>query len=345
MIQNIIDNLKNQGIEIDLAQSNLIQKMIEAVPQEKSFINKFKKNKLDKTGFYIWGEVGRGKTLIAKSFINQLNQNKAIFHYIDFMQNIHNELASLSGKSNPLNSIAKSLSKKYQIIFIDEFQVEDVADAMIIGNLLNQLIKLDIVLYITSNAHPNDLYKDGLQRQKFIDAIKTMQEYLNVHKLDGMTDYRARNIVNINQENSNQFFKDKDILSIIEENFENKDITKKRFNINSRIFSCKASSNNFLWISFSDFFKEPNGSKDYIEISKNVEWIFLNEFAYCDDDSADIIRRFISFIDICYRDKTKIKFFFNGLDHEKLYRGIKLEILWDRCQSRLNEMQTTEYFF
>jgi len=95
MIQNIIDNLKNQGIEIDLAQSNLIQEMIEAIPQDKSFISKFKKSKLDKTSFYIWGEVGRGKTLITKSFINQLNKNKAIFHYIDFIQNIHNELANL----------------------------------------------------------------------------------------------------------------------------------------------------------------------------------------------------------------------------------------------------------
>ena len=343
MIQNIIDNLKNQGIEIDLAQSNLIQKMIKAVPQEKSFINKFKKSKLDKTSFYIWGEVGRGKTLIAKSFINQLKQNKAIFHYIDFMQNIHNQLADLSGKSDPIDFIAKSLSKKYQIIFIDEFQVEDVADAMIIGNLLNQLIQLDVILYITSNAHPNDLYKDGLQRQKFIQAMKTMQKYLNVHKLDGIVDYRTRNIANINQQHPNRLFKDEDILSIIKENFENKDFTKKNFNINSREFTCKAVSNDFLWISFSDFFKEPNGSKDYIEISKNVEWIFLNEFTYCDDNSADIIRRFISFIDICYRDKTKIKFFFNGFDHEKLYTGTKLEILWNRCQSRLNEMQTSEY--
>ena len=83
MIQNIIDNLKNQGIEIDLPQSNLIQKMIEALPRDKSFINKFKKNNLNKTSFYIWGEVGRGKTLIAKSFIQILKQNKVIFHYID----------------------------------------------------------------------------------------------------------------------------------------------------------------------------------------------------------------------------------------------------------------------
>ena len=343
MIQNIIDNLKNQGIEIDLPQSHLIQKMTEALPQEKSFINKFKKNKLNNTSFYIWGEVGRGKTLIVKSFMKILKQNKAIFHYIDFMQNIHNELAALSGNSDPLNHIAKSLSKKYQIILIDEFQVEDVADAMIVANLLKQLIKLNVVLYITSNAHPDDLYKDGLQRQKFINAMKAIEKYLNIYKLDGLTDYRTRNIVSINKENSNQSFKDKDIKLILEENFAFKDIVKKKFKVNSREFSCKAFSNDFLWISFSDFFNEHNGSRDYIEISKNVEWIFLNEFKYCDDNSADTVRRFISFIDICYRDKSKIKFFFNDVDHNKLYTGKKLKILWDRCQSRLNEMQTSEY--
>jgi cell division protein ZapE len=310
MIQNIIDNLKNQGIEIDLAQSNLIKKMIESIPKEKSLINKFKKRKFNKASFYIWGEVGRGKTLITKSFLNEIKINKAIFHYIDFMQNIHNELSVMSGKSDPLNLIAKSLSKKYKIIFIDEFQVEDVADAMIIGNLLNQLIQLDVVLYITSNAHPDDLYKDGLQRQKFIDVMKAMQKQFNIYKLDGVIDYRSRNIANVNQEKSNKFFDEKDILLVIKENFDNKNFTKKTLNINSRQFTCKAVSNDFLWISFSDFFIEPNGSSDYMEISKNTEWVFLNDFKYCDDNSTDIIRRFISFIDICYRDKTKIKFFF-----------------------------------
>ena len=306
-------------------------------------INKFKKRKFNKASFYIWGEVGRGKTLITKSFLNEIKINKAIFHYIDFMQNIHNELSVMSDKSDPLNLIAKSLSKKYKIIFIDEFQVEDVADAMIIGNLLNQLIQSGVILYITSNAHPNDLYKDGLQRQKFIDVMKAMQKQFNIYKLDGVIDYRSRNIANVNQEKSNKFFDEKDILLVIKENFDNKNLTKKTLNINSRQFTCKAVSNDFLWISFSDFFIEPNGSSDYMEISKNIEWVFLNDFKYCDDNSTDIIRRFISFIDICYRDKTKIKFFFNGIAYEKLYTGNKLEILWDRCQSRLSEMQTSEY--
>ena len=134
MLQNIIDNLKNQGIEPDLAQSNLIQELKKTSPKNNSLVNKFKKNKPSFKSFYVWGDVGRGKTVILKSFIKNLDLKVMDFHYIDFMQSIHNELSSLSGKKNPLDHIAKSLSKKNQVIFIDEFQVEDIADAMIIGN-------------------------------------------------------------------------------------------------------------------------------------------------------------------------------------------------------------------
>ena len=342
MFKNIIDDLKNQDIEVDLAQSNLILQMIDALPKEKSFIQKLKKNKTQKMGFYIWGEVGRGKTVITKCFLNHLNYKIKASHYIDLMQLIHSELNHRTGSKNPLDSIAKTLSKKYDIIFIDEFQVEDIADAMIIGNLLIQLIENNTFLYITSNAAPEDLYKDGLQRKKFLDSIKIFQESVHVHKLVGETDYRTRNILSFNKDKK-KVFNDNDIKKLIKHNFLNTNFGSKQFEVNNRKFSCKAKSNNFLWISFAEFFDEPNGSKDYIEISKNYEWIFINDFINCSDDSADILRRFISFIDICYRDKTKIKFFLNDLDTDNLYSGTKLRILWNRCQSRLIEMQTNEY--
>ena len=259
------------------------------------------------------------------------------------MQSIHNELSSLSGKKNPLDHIAKSFSKKSEVIFIDEFQVEDIADAMIVGNLLNQLIERNVFVYITSNAHPNELYKDGLQRKKFQDSMKLFQKHARVYKLDGSKDYRTRNIVNFNNNTKNKSYKDSEIVSLIETNYHNVDFKISTFQINDRVFSCKAKCNNFLWLSFNNFFSEPNGNKDFIKISENVDWIFINEFRNCDDESADIIRRFISFIDICYRDQTKIKFFFNDIDYENLYSGVKLKILWERCCSRLIEMQTKEY--
>tara|TARA_B100001093_G_C26847053_1_gene1023346 strand:- start:2987 stop:4018 length:1032 start_codon:yes stop_codon:yes gene_type:complete len=341
MFDYIIKSLKKRGIELDSGQSDLIHKLIESVQPEKDLKNKLEDNSPNK-GFYVWGDVGRGKTLIIKSFFNLLTERKASFHFIEFMQVIHNELSTLSGKINPLNIIARSLSRKSKVIFIDEFQVEDITDAMIIGNLLNQLIKLNVTLYLTSNTHPDELYKNGLQRETFIKEMKIMQESITLFKIEGLVDYRSRNIVNLNKNSARQNINDDSIIKFLRDNFENL-VFNKEFFVNSRNFSCKATSSDFLWISFSDFFKEPGGDKEYIEISENIEWIFINDFIICNDDSADIIRRFVSFIDICYRNKIKIKFFFNSYSCNDLYTGDKLKELWQRCNSRLNEMQTLEY--
>ena len=343
MFKKIFNNLKKRGIEVDPLQSKLINEMVETVDQKNNGLNELKTTKSIKRSFYIWGNVGRGKTLITRSFIDLISEKNVIFHYIDFMQNIHNELYALSGKNDPLQQIAKSLSQKYRIIFIDEFQVEDVADAMIVGKLLKYLIEFDLTLYLTSNAHPSDLYKDGLQRKQFIDDMNIISQSFNVFELNGEIDYRARNIVNTEAVNSKKSYTDNEIKEIIDRNFYNKDYSKNKFSINSREFSCKAFSNDFLWLSFERFFNEPNGAEDYIEISKKTEWIFLSNFRICDDDAADLIRRFISFIDICYRDKTRIKFFFNNYSYQNLYTGEKLDVLWNRCRSRLSEMQTLEY--
>ena len=340
MFEYIEKSLKKRGIELDSSQSDLIHKMIESIQPEKDLENKLE-NKDSKKGFYIWGDVGTGKTLVTKTFVNLLTERKASFHYMELMQIIHDELAGLSGKKNPLSIIARSLSKKCKVIFIDEFQVEDISDAMIIGSLLNQLIKLNVTLYLTSNTHPEELYKNGLQREIFINEMKIMQKSINLYKMEGLVDYRSRNIVNMNN-NANQNYNDKDIVKFLKNNFENLTFDKE-YCINSRNFSCKATSCDFLWISFSDFFREPGGDKEYIEMSENIEWIFVNDFIICNDDSADIIRRFISFIDICYRNKIKIKFFFNEYVCNDLYTGTKLKELWRRCSSRLNEMQTLEY--
>jgi len=341
MLKYITKVLKKREIELDSGQLDLIHKLIESIQPEKDLTDKLE-NKDSKKGFYIWGDVGTGKTLITKTFIELLSERKSSFHYIEFMQTIHDELSTLSGKKNPINIIARSLSKKCKVIFIDEFQVEDITDAMIIGNLINHLIKLNVTLYLTSNTHPDELYKNGLQRDVFINEMKIMQESINLYKMKGLVDYRSRNIVNMNKDNLDQNYDDDDIVKFLKNNFENLSFNKEYW-VNSRSFNCKAKSCDFLWISFSDFFKQPGGDKEYIEVSQNIEWIFINDFIICNDDSADIIRRFISFIDICYINKIKIKFFFNECSCNDLYTGAKLKELWRRCNSRLTEMQTMEY--
>ena len=241
------------------------------------------------------------------------------------MEYIHDELATVNSIEKPLDYVAKSISLKYKIIFIDEFQVEDITDAMIIGRLINQLLRLGVIFYLTSNTHPNDLYKDGLQRDKFINDMKVIDKYFNVFNLDGSIDYRTRNIINIDSNKNNHKYNNHDITDIVKKNYHNINFNKKRFIVNSREYSCEAFSSDFLWISFIDFFSEHNGNAEYIKISEKNRWIFINNFQNCNDDSTDVIRRFISFIDICYRDKTKIKFFFDGCYCKDLYTGKKIK--------------------
>ncbi|MFQ3339795.1 MAG: cell division protein ZapE [Gammaproteobacteria bacterium] len=344
MLQNIINDLKNQGIEADHAQLNLIKNIVGVQAKKKSVLDSLRR-KIAKNSFYTWGAVGRGKTILSETILKNIGTGKDFisFHYIDFMHMAHLELSKLSGTKDPLNKIAKSLSCDYKMIFIDEFQVEDVADAMIIGNLLNQVIKNGSQLFLTSNAHPDDLYKDGLQRQKFMKSMAGIKDSLNIYELKGLVDYRARNIFKYINNPDNSPYKNEDILELIKSNFKNYELSTNILEINSRKFRCKSRSEDFLWISFNDFFNQSTGSKDFIEISKSFEWVFINDFIECDDNHADIIRRFISFIDIIYRENSKVKFFFGNIDYLNIYTGTKLKILWDRCVSRLTEMQTIEY--
>ena len=342
-VKNIIDALKNQGANPDFSQIKLIEKLCKMNISKKSTFKKiFSKDILQ--GIYIWGDVGRGKTLITKTYLKDLKRDDIKnFHYIDLMRYIHDQLNKNSGVKNPLLKVSKTLTNDTSIIFIDEFQVEDVADAMIIGDLLKLISEHGTKIILTSNAHPDDLYLDGLQRQKFLASMEIFLENVNIHKLDGKIDYRTRNIIKFDKHDNNKIISDKEIFKFIVDNFALDQQKTDQILINDRKFSCKLVANNILWIEFSDFFSEATGSSDYTYISSKFDWIFISNFKKTDDDTIDIIRRFISFIDITYTNRTKIKFFFNDIAIESLYSGSKIENLWVRCKSRLSEMRTQEY--
>ena len=198
--QNIIDKLKNQGLEPNLNQIKLISNLNRINLKKRNIfkINRLKDDALN--GIYIWGDVGRGKTLITKEYLS-FNDHLRIkdFHYIDFMNFVHAELNNNSGSKNPLKLVTKSLLNSYELLFIDEFQVEDVADAMIVGDLLNKIIDRGMKVILTSNAHPNDLYQNGLQRQKFIKSMNIFADKIKIFKLEGDIDYRTKNLIELNK--------------------------------------------------------------------------------------------------------------------------------------------------
>ncbi len=144
-------------------------------------------------GVYLWGGVGRGKSFLMDSFFLSLPLvRKRRVHFHHFMRDVHRELQELKGREDPLDALAARIAKRYRLICFDEMQVNDIADAMIIGRLLQRTMELGVVYCMTSNYAPEELYKNGLKRENFLPAIRLLQERLDVVQVDGGIDYRKR---------------------------------------------------------------------------------------------------------------------------------------------------------
>ena len=276
--------------------------------------------------------------MMLNAIFKEIKLTKCSYHFIEFMKFIHNELRLVENTKDPIEIIAKRIASKYRVIFIDEFQVEDVSDAMIIGKLLNLLSKMNVFIMLTSNAKIENLYKNGLQREKFIKQIKQLEEDFVVFEFIGDKDYRLMNI-DLNSSKDGKNLSQDQIFDFIKKNFNFIGDLNKDFRINDRTFACKGNTKDFIWFSYKDFFRQNLAISDFLAICEKYNWFFIDDFDQNDDYGKDIIRRFIGFIDIAYIEKVKIKFFFNSDDIRSLYIGEELSFLWDRTISRLEEMQ------
>ena len=339
-IKVVLENLSIQSVTIDNAQASFLEKFIEQDSAYKPPTFFSKNNSIG--NLYLWGPVGRGKTMLLQGLKDSYFPHAGEFHFIEFMQLIHKKLSEFSGNSDPILKVVKSLSNDFKIIFIDEFQIEDIADAMIIGTLIEALSQKGTRMFISSNSHPDDLYKDGLQRAKFLQTIDFINKNFFIHHLLGSEDYRLKEIAKFDSsaKDGNSFGGVKDFL---QRTF-NQDITyTTEFLANDRKFNCLGCSDKALWLSFEDFFSSPCASKDFIEIVKTFEWVFINNFHVCNDDHLDKVRRFISFIDIAYQEKQKLKCFYDPNLMINLYSGDQLRHLWVRTESRLHQIASKKY--
>lgn len=339
-IKVVLENLSTQGIVPDDAQISFLREFIafDSSLKPKSFFSK--KNLID--NLYLFGPVGRGKTLLLQAINECYFPHSGKFHFVEFMQLIHNQLSNFSGNRDPLLMVVNNLAKNYKIIFIDEFQIEDIADAMIIGNVIESLSNKGTRIMISSNSHPNNLYLNGLQRAKFLKTIDFINNNFFIYHLLGTEDYRLREITHFDSSH-NESNSDESVRAFLRRTFSSEISNANEFYINKRAFSCLGCSEKILWISFDDFFSSPCASKDFFEIVKRFEWVFVNNFHICNDDHIDKLRRFISFIDIAYQEKQKLKFFYDPNLIKHLYSGDQLQHLWVRTESRLHQITTKKY--
>jgi cell division protein ZapE len=288
--------------------------------------------------------VGRGKTYLMDNFFESLPfDQKMRIHFHRFMQRVHAELQKLEDQSNPLLIVADKLSQEARIICFDEFFVSDIGDAMILAGLMEALFERGVSLVCTSNIVPDGLYKDGLQRARFLPAIALVNKHTEVVNVDGGNDYRLRTL-----EQAELFHSplDQQATLNLEKYYTQLAVETGSHDldleINGRVIRAKRHSDDVVWFSFKALCDGPRSQNDYIELAREFHAVILSDVPMMSIDNDDQARRFINLIDEFYDRNVKLIISAEKPIHE-LYAGGKLNFEFERTESRLLEMQSNEY--
>ncbi|MCO4786493.1 MAG: AFG1 family ATPase [Marinomonas atlantica] len=319
-------------------------------------------------GVYLWGDVGRGKTMLMDLFFQSLPEGMAKRqHFHHFMTDLHRELNTTFGVSNPLDRIAARVAKEFKVICFDEFFVSDIADAMLLGNFVQALFKEGCSLVATSNIAVIDLFQNQLQKDRFFPAIETLDQHLHSFHLTGSVDHRFR--LPIDQAT---YFTDKESFNLlISDVFSVSERQESDVTINHRKFPVLAKNAYAIWCDFNSLCESPRSAHDYITLAQQYERIYVSSIpelssspyehikARGTEDGAvgsghtgdrevvhglndDAVRRFISLIDECYDQRINMVFQAE-VTLDKLYTNGVLLFEFQRTFSRMTEMQTKGY--
>ena len=295
-------------------------------------------------GLYIWGGVGRGKTFLMDLFYESLDiDRKKRIHFHRMMHDVHERMKSLSFVEDPLDKIAGQIALETRILCFDEFFVSDIGDAMILGRLLKGLFSRGVTLVATSNSRPVDLYKDGLQRQRFMPAIDLLNEYCDVVNMDGGTDYRLRLL---EKAGTYQFPDDDEAAAHLKYYFDESASsgveTEVDLDINGRPVRAHRCAKGIAWFRFDDVCDGPRSQADYIELARWYPSVIVSGVPQFDATREDQARRFIALVDEFYDRRVKL-ILSADVAVSDLYQGKRLAFEFDRTTSRLIEMQSTAY--
>lgn len=352
-------DLTRDDFQYDAAQENAVQHlqrlyddlMVKPVPVSgfKKVLNRwvkiYKKPEVKPVkGLYFWGGVGRGKTYLVDTFFDCLPiKNKMRVHFHRFMHRVHEEMKSLSGQAEPLSIIAKRFADETCVICFDEFFVSDITDAMILGKLFEELFSLNVTLVATSNIIPDELYRNGLQRERFLPAIKLINEHTEIVNVDSGVDYRLRTL---EQAEIYHFPLDEQASKNLATYFNQLSIEDGKcgatIDINNRQLTTISAAEGVVHFDFSVLCESARSQTDYMEISRMYHTVLLANVKQMNGDSDDSARRFIALVDEFYERHVKL-IISAEVAMESLYHSGRLEFEFKRCLSRLQEMQSHDY--
>ena len=295
-------------------------------------------------GLYIWGGVGRGKTFLMDLFFDSLRiEKKKRIHFHRMMHDVHARLLTLGNIEDPLDTVADNIASDTQVLCFDELFISDIADAMILGRLLHGLFRRGVTLVATSNSRPDDLYREGLQRQRFLPAIDLINMNTDVIHMNSGTDYRLRllqkagTFLTPDDDQAKQklsFFFDESATSQIR--------TDRELEINGRRILARKCAKGIAWFDFAELCDGPRSQSDYIELARWYPSVILSGVPVLDPLREDQARRFIALVDEFYDRRVKL-ILSAETRAESLYTGDRLAFEFNRTVSRLIEMQSSEY--
>lgn len=303
-----------------------------------------KSNPAPVNGYYFWGGVGRGKTFLMDLFYESLPfENKMRMHFHRFMQMMHHKLRELEEVENPLCIIADDIASENTVICFDEFHVADITDAMILAGLLQALFERGVTLVATSNEEPDQLYPDGLQRQRFLPAIDLIKQHTQVENIDSGIDYRLQFLDRAEIYHSPL---DENANRVLEENFEHMALEAmpedSAMTIEGRTIQAVRIAGGVVWFEFSAICDGPRGAADYIEIARCFHTVLVANIPVLNDNDADMAKRFMMLVDEFYDHNVKLIITAEA-EADKLYLGKKIRKSFARTISRLHEMASHDY--
>ena len=357
-IEHYLSDLEREDFIEDAAQRKAVdqlQALYDKLTAESAEVESFwtklfagrKKDQQLVKGLYMWGGVGRGKTYLMDVFFDSLPfEQKQRLHFHRFMRYVHCELTKLQGEEDPLRLVAEQFANKYRVLCFDEFFVSDIGDAMILARVLEVLFENGVTLIATSNVVPDNLYKDGLQRARFLPAIDLLNQYTQVLNIDGGSDYRLRTL---QQLKLYHFPACAEAEALIDCNFhklagdEGELIVDSSIEVDGRGIPFRKRTEGVIWFDFMQICGGPRSPADYIGISREFQSVLIHGVPFFENGTNDdTARRFISLIDEFYDRSVKL-ILSADVSLDKLYQGGRLAFEFERTQSRLLEMQSAEY--
>jgi cell division protein ZapE len=339
-------NLERRGFVSDPAQWRAVERL-QRLFEEWSAYKARRSNALKRLlvkpprpkGVYLCGPVGRGKSFLMDAFflcVPLVRKRRVHFHH--FMRELHRELDELKGSEDPLAAVAARTARRYRLVCFDEFHVSDIADAMILGRFLEQAMERGVEFVMTSNYAPDELYPNGLQRERFLPAVELIKTRLDVVAVDNGTDYRRLKMETLQVYHVGAEAPLEKIFA------ELKDVEEERqpLDVEGRLIAYRKRAGGLVWFDFTVLCGGPRSYADYVDLARRFHTVMLSGVPRLSPKDSDAARRFTWLVDVFYDDKVNLVVSAEA-GPEQLFPAGEQVAEFQRTASRLHEMQSVEY--